>query len=179
MKRYNYDDPTKCDNSPIILTPIGCIHTPFHDSAGMPIQSSVASGVEGTIDLFPEFVQGLLDIEGFDRLWVMYYFHRAVAPKLMVTPYLDPVEHGVFATRSPARPNKIGMSSVRLLNVDGNHLRIADVDMLDGSPLLDIKPYIQAFDYFEAVRVGWYKDTAPQVVADSRFELKNPQLKTK
>ncbi|MGC9199229.1 MAG: tRNA (N6-threonylcarbamoyladenosine(37)-N6)-methyltransferase TrmO [Acidobacteriaceae bacterium] len=179
MQKPSYQDPAQWGGTPIILTPIGTIRTPFRDSVGMPIQSSFASGVEGVIELFPQLLQGLHDLDGFERLWVMYYFHRAVAPKLMVSPYLDPVEHGIFATRSPARPNKIGMSPVRLLGIDGPRLRIADVDMLDGTPLLDIKPYLPAFDHFEVVRTGWYKDTTMQVVADSRFELKTPQSKVK
>ncbi len=114
---------------------------------------------------------GLRDIDGFDRLWLIYLFDRASEAQLVVRPYLDTAEHGVFATRSPARPNKIGMSSVRLLRVEGPRLFVADVDMLDGSPLVDIKPCIPEFDYLAARRVGWFEGRfAEGAVADSRFE---------
>ncbi len=156
--------------------PIGIICTPFKQAAGTPIQSSVANGAEGTIELLPEFELGLRDLEGFDRIWLIYQFDRASAPQLVVRPYLDPSEHGIFATRSPARPNKIGMSSVRLLGINGHQLRIGDVDMLDGTPLLDIKPYVPAFDHFPITRTGWYKDRSPAgAVADDRFEQKRSE----
>jgi len=159
----------------ITLRPIGRIRTPFSVATGTPIQSSAAQGAEGTIEIFPEFAPGLQDIEGFDRLWLVYYFDRASDPQLIVRPYLDTTERGVFATRSPARPNRIGFSAVRLLGVEENHLRIADVDMLDGTPLIDIKPYMPAFDHFLVERVGWYKNVSPAgAVADDRFERKVP-----
>ena len=155
------------------IAPIGIIRTPFQQATGTPIQSSVANGAEGTIELSPEFAPGLKDIEGFERIWLIYQFDRASEPQLLVRPYLDPTERGVFATRSPARPNRIGMSVVRLLGIQGHRLKIADVDMLDGTPLLDIKPYLPAFDHFPVTRVGWYKDTSPAgAVADDRFERK-------
>jgi tRNA-Thr(GGU) m(6)t(6)A37 methyltransferase TsaA len=157
----------------ICLRPIGRIGTPFQQAAGTPIQSAVAEGAEGTIELFPEFAPGLKDIEGFDRLWLLYCFDRASEPQLLVRPYLDTEEHGIFATRSPARPNALGMSVVRLLERQGHRLRIADVDMLDGTPLLDIKPYVPAFDHFSVTRVGWYQNkSAAGAVADDRFERK-------
>ncbi len=157
----------------IVLRPIGCIRTPFSTVTRAPIQSSAAHGVEGTIELFPQYVPGLRDIEGFERLWLIYQFHCAASPQLLVRPYLDSVEHGVFATRSPARPNHIGMSAVRLLAIEGNRLRVADVDMLDGTPLLDLKPYVPAFDHLEAKRVGWYDGKSGKgVVADERFQAK-------
>lgn len=153
------------------IKPIGTIHTHFSQATGTPIQSSVANGAEGTIELLAEFELGLKDLEGFDRIWLIYQFDRASDPQLIVRPYLDPAEHGIFATRSPARPNKIGMSPVRLLGIQGNRLQIADVDMLDGTPLLDIKPYVPAFDHFPITRVGWYKDKpSAGAVADDRFE---------
>jgi tRNA-Thr(GGU) m(6)t(6)A37 methyltransferase TsaA len=157
------------------IKPIGTIHTPFKQAQGTPIQSSVANGAEGTIQLLPEFESGLKDLEGFDRLWLIYLFDRASEPQLIVRPYLDPAEHGIFATRSPARPNKIGMSPVRLLGIQGNLLHIGDVDMLDGTPLLDIKPYVPAFDHFTIQRAGWYKDKSTAgAVADDRFKQKGP-----
>jgi tRNA-Thr(GGU) m(6)t(6)A37 methyltransferase TsaA len=136
----------------------------------------VANGAEGTVELLPEFEPGLKDLEGFDRIWLIYQFDRALEPQLIVRPYLDLAEHGIFATRSPARPNKIGISPVRLLGIQGNRLRIGDADMLDGTPLLDIKPYVPAFDHFSIERTGWYKEKPTEgVVADDRFEQKKDQ----
>jgi tRNA-Thr(GGU) m(6)t(6)A37 methyltransferase TsaA len=164
------------DNPEILVRPIGRIRTPFSAATGTPIQSSVANGAEGAVEVFPEFVDGLRDIAGFERLWLVYYFHRACSPQLIVRPYLDAVERGVFATRSPARPNRIGISTVRLLAVEGNRLRIADVDMLDQTPLLDIKPYVPVFDLFEVSQIGWYANkSARGAVADDRFEGKGPK----
>jgi tRNA-Thr(GGU) m(6)t(6)A37 methyltransferase TsaA len=155
------------------VRPIGIILTPFKQANGTPIQSSVAKGTEGTVELFPEYELGLKDLEGFDRIWLIYQFDRASEPQLMVRPYLDSCEHGVFATRAPARPNKIGMSPVRLISIEGSRLYVADVDILDSTPLLDIKPYVPAFDEFPVARVGWYKDKpAAGALADNRFEQK-------
>ena len=157
----------------ITVFPIGVIHTPFQRSEGTPIQSSSANGVQGVVEVFPEFADGLRDLAGFERLWLIYLLDRAAAAKLIIRPYLDTQEHGVFATRSPARPNHLGLSSVRLLGVEQRRLLISDVDMLDGTPLLDIKPYVPEFDCFAATRTGWYAGrSAKGVVADSRFEAK-------
>ena len=140
-------------------------------TAGTPIQSSVSRGVEGRVELFPGFEAGLRDLDGFDRVWLLYYFDRASETQLVVRPYLKEIDCGVFATRSPARPNHIGMSPVRLLGVQGCTLLVSDVDILDGTPLLDIKPYVPAFDHFPAERVGWYENVSPTgAVADGRFE---------
>jgi tRNA-Thr(GGU) m(6)t(6)A37 methyltransferase TsaA len=153
------------------MTAIGIIHTPFLQSQGTPIQSSIAGSTEGTIEVYPEFAQGLRDVAGFERLWLIYYFDRAARSQLIVRPYLDSEERGVFATRSPARPNHRGLSAVRLLRLEGNRLTVAGVDMLDGTPLVDIKPYIPDFDHFEATRTGWYDGKSAQgVSADTRFE---------
>ena len=153
------------------IRPIGVIRTPFRRAAGTPVQSSVSLGAEGRVELFPGFEEGLRDIEGFDRVWLLYSFDRASESQLVVRPYLDPVERGIFATRSPARPNYLGMSPVRLLGVHGATLLVSDVDMLDGTPLLDIKPYVPAFDHFPVERVGWYEGiSAAGAVADARFE---------
>jgi len=123
------------------------------------------------VELFAGFRAGLRDIEGFERIWLLYSFDRASEPQLLARPYLDAMERGIFATRSPARPNCIGMSPVRLLGMQGAALLVADVDMLDGTPLLDIKPYVPAFDHFPVERVGWYKGVSAQgAVADGRFE---------
>ena len=123
--------------------------------------------------VFPKFVPGLRDLEGFDRIWLLYWFDRATPTRLVVKPFLDKQERGVFATRAPCRPNAIGLSCVRLLGIDGGRLRIGDVDVLDGTPLLDIKPYVPQFDSFKAQRTGWLQHKADDVVAaDGRFERK-------
>ena len=158
------------------ITPIGVILTPFTQSTGTPLQSALAQGAEGTVEVFTEFAPGLKDLEEFDRVWLIYRFDRAAETRLTVQPYLDSSEHGVFATRAPARPNQIGMSAVRLLGIQGNRLRVADVDMLNDTPLLDIKPYVPAFDHFLVSRAGWYKDRLTTgTVADDRFERKKTQ----
>ncbi len=159
------------------MSPIGLIHTPFQHATGTPIQSAVAPNSEGVVELFPEFTPGLRDLEGFERLWLIYLLNRASTPQLLARPYLDDQVHGIFATRAPARPNHIGLSAVRLLGVEQNRLLIAEVDMLDGTPLLDIKPYIPAFDCFEVTHTGWFHGKSMQgEVADDRFEAQNPNL---
>jgi len=155
----------------IQVQPIGTIRTLFAASAGTPIQSRYAEGAVGIVEVFDEYAAGLTDIEGFDRLWLIYLFDRAVEAQLVVRPYLDDAEHGIFATRSPARPSRIGISSVKLLRVEGTRLTVADVDMLDGTPLLDIKPCVPEFDYLPARRIGWFEGRlAEGAVADDRFE---------
>jgi tRNA (adenine37-N6)-methyltransferase len=153
------------------LNPIGIIHTPFQQATGTPIQPSRAANAEGFVELSQCYVDGLKDLEGFDRLWLVYWFDRACAPKMQVVPYRDTVPHGIFATRVPARPNPIGISCVKLLRVEGHILRLAEVDILDGTPLLDIKPYVPHYDNYAVQRCGWL-DHVPDVpvVADSRFE---------
>ena len=154
----------------ISLAPIGLIHSPFTGQKGTPIQPSMAGGAEGWAEVFPEYEEGLKDLEGFDRVWLIYWFDRAGPMKLLVTPYLDRETHGVFATRAPARPNKIGLSSVKLICRVGCRLILADLDILDGTPLLDIKPYVPDFDLFEVGRIGWLDKKLPdQAKADSRF----------
>ena len=154
------------------LKPIGVIHSPFTRSKGTPIQSALAEGAEGMVVLELEYLKGLKDLEGFERIWLLYWFDRAASgSELIVTPYLEDAPHGVFATRAPARPNPIGMSPVRLLSVEGNILRLADVDILDGTPLLDIKPYVPRFDCFQTTRNGWFGGLGDRrAVADGRFE---------
>jgi tRNA-Thr(GGU) m(6)t(6)A37 methyltransferase TsaA len=155
----------------LTIAPIGLIHTPFKYAQGTPIQAAVSKGAQGVVELLPEFIAGLRDLAEFERLWLIYQLDRASAVQLVVRPYMDTAERGVFATRSPARPNHLGLSAVRLLRVERSRLLIADVDMLDGTPLLDIKPYVPAFDSFENARAGWYANKcAAEVVADDRFE---------
>jgi tRNA-Thr(GGU) m(6)t(6)A37 methyltransferase TsaA len=157
------------------LKPIGIIHSPFQQATGTPIQPRFSEGAEGTVEVFSEFLAGLKDLEGFDRIWLLYWFNRAPIEKcdLVVRPHLDDTPRGVFATRAPARPNPIGLSAVRLLDVRGNKLRIRDVDILEGTPLLDIKPYFPLFDCFEVARSGWLQGLGlRRAKADGRFEAK-------
>jgi len=157
----------------ITMVPIGVIHTPFQQSEGTPIQSAVANGARGVVEVYPEFTLGLRDVAAFERLWLIYLLDRAAPPQLTTRPYLDTRDHGIFATRSPARTNHIGLSPVRLLGMEENRLHVSDVDMLNGTPLLDIKPYVPDFDCFEVKRVGWYAGkSAENVVADNRFEAR-------
>jgi len=136
--------------------PIGVIRTPFADPEGMPIQAAAATGVPGTIELDPDLAGGLADLDGFSHLILLYHLHRVPPPRMQVTPFLDDRPHGVFATRAPSRPNPIGLSTVRLVGIDGTTLAIEDVDMVDGTPLLDLKPYLPAFDDRAGARIGWY-----------------------
>ncbi len=157
------------------LKAIGVIHSPFTEPAGTPIQPTVARGAEGTVEVFPEFVGGLQDLEGFERIWLLYWFDQAVPARLRVVPFLDKAERGIFATRAPCRPNPIGLSAVRLLKMEGNLLRIAEVDILEGTPLLDIKPYTHRFDHFPVCRAGWLEEVwagREVAVADDRFAKK-------
>lgn len=152
------------------IIPIGIIHTPFTESGGTPIQPKMADGTEGTVEIFDEYSPGLTDIDGFERIWLLYWFDRAAPAQLNVVPYKDNKKRGVFATRAPARPNPIGLSSVRLISVKGNLLKIADVDMLDSTPLLDIKPYVPMFDIYTGCRAGWLDSSNDRREADNRFQ---------
>jgi tRNA-Thr(GGU) m(6)t(6)A37 methyltransferase TsaA len=139
----------------IVFEPIGTIHTPFRDTRDMPIQTKGGKGIRGAIKIKPFFAEGLKDIEGFSHIILIYNFHRSKKYSLVVRPFLDDKLHGVFATRAPERPNPIGMSVVRLKKVEGRVLHVEDVDMVDGTPLLDIKPYIPDIDVFRTKRTGW------------------------
>jgi len=137
------------------LSTIGTIHTPFDDPSGMPVQPAGAADVEGTIDIEPAYAEGLKDLDGFSHIVLLYHFHRAPRTALTVIPFLDDQERGVFATRSPLRPNHLGLSVVELLGVEGTRLRVRSIDILDGTPLLDIKPFIGPIDNRETTRDGW------------------------
>ncbi len=147
---------TNASLAPITFRPIGVVHSSHKLAEQTPIQPVYAKGVQGRAEILPEFVDGLRDLEGFSHLFLIYSFHRASSPRLMVKPYLDDEERGVFATRAPCRPNSIGMSIVRLVSREENLLHLEDVDILDGTPLLDIKPYVTRFDYREGARCGWH-----------------------
>jgi len=162
----------------IEYTPIGIIHSPFKEPEGVPIQPSASKGVEGYVEIFPEFVPGLKDLEGFSHVILLYHFHLSKPFSLLVKPYLDDKDHGVFATRAPARPNPIGLSIVQLLSIEKNILRIKDVDIVDCTPLLDIKPYVPQFDHRENARIGWLekKITRLQISRDDgRFAGKDKE----
>lgn len=139
----------------IRLKPIGIIHTPYKDTKGMPIQGTFEKGVTGSIDIFPEYEQGLRDIKGFSHIILIYYFDRSNEEKLIGKPFLEDEIHGIFAIRSPHRPNHIGFSIVKLEDASGRTVTFSEVDMLDGTPLLDIKPYVFHFDSRENVKNGW------------------------
>ena len=138
------------------MRPIGVIHSPFTKPDDTPIQAA-RSHAGGTLEVYPDFADGLEDIEGFSHIHLLYAFHQSSGYTLSVKPFLDDQEHGVFATRHPRRPNPIGMSIVRLVSRRGNLLTVEGVDMLDGTPLLDIKPYVPEFDVCSNVRTGWYE----------------------
>lgn len=139
----------------IQLNPIGLIHSPFTSPTETPIQAA-RSQAQGRVVIFPEFSAGLQDIEEFSHLFLVYFFHRAERVDLQVEPFLDDRPHGVFSTRHPFRPNHLGLSVVRLVARRQNELDVLGVDVLDGTPLLDLKPYVPDFDHHEATRCGWY-----------------------
>jgi tRNA (adenine37-N6)-methyltransferase len=156
----------------IVFSTIGTIHSPHKKLAGMPIQPRAAIGIRGEVTILPEFVEGLADLEGFSHVYLLYHLHRAARCRLRVTPFLDSKPRGVFATRAPSRPNPLGLSIVRLREVRGSTLVVENIDILDGTPLIDIKPYAPAFDHWEVDSVGWLKekgDSLPTARSDDRF----------
>jgi tRNA-Thr(GGU) m(6)t(6)A37 methyltransferase TsaA len=151
---------------------IGIIHSPFKEAKGTPIQPAGARGVEGSVELFPEYVQGLKDLDGFSHILLIYHFHLAKQPSLLMKPFMDDQPHGIFAIRAPSRPNPIGLSVVRLVGIEENILRIEDVDIIDGTPLLDIKPYVPEFDPRDVEKRGWLEKNVGKVSSsqdDGRF----------
>ena len=156
----------------IEINPIGVIHSPFKELDGMPIQPTGAKGVEGKVEIFPEFQPGLKDLDGFSHIILLYHFHMSNGYKLEVTPFLDTIKRGLFSTRAPKRPNPIGLSIVKLEKVVNGILHISNIDVLDGTPLLDIKPYVPDFDLQEDVRAGWLdkaKGRVSKKKSDDRF----------
>lgn len=153
--------------------PIGIIRSPYKETEGTPIQPTGAKGVAGTVEVIPECVEGLKDLDGFSHIILIYHFHLAKGYSLTVKPFLDETPRGLFATRAPKRPNAVGFSIVKLVKIDGATLYIEDVDIVDSTPLLDIKPYVPAFDWREGERIGWLADKAGKVTeaeADRRFK---------
>ncbi|MFH2129360.1 MAG: tRNA (N6-threonylcarbamoyladenosine(37)-N6)-methyltransferase TrmO [bacterium] len=156
----------------IKFQPIGIIHSPFNDIKGMPIQPTGAKGIAGSVEIYESYVQGLMDLEGFSHIILLYHLHKVQSFSLIVMPFLDTKEHGIFATRAPKRPNPIGFSIVKLNSVQGNVLQIENVDILNNTPLIDIKPYLPEFDQHPADRLGWYEAVKGKVKnhrSDNRF----------
>jgi len=157
----------------IIFKAIGFVRSPFKDLKEMPIQPLGGKGIAGSIELEPEFVEGLKDLDKFSYITLLYHLHEMKDVRLRVVPFLDKEERGVFSTRAPSRPNAIGLSTVRLLKIEGTTLFIEDVDILDATPIIDIKPFIPAFDHREDCKTGWLSGNAERsesLKSDGRFE---------
>jgi len=154
-------------NCEIHYHPIGVIHSEHRAEDKTPIQPLFAKGCRGCVELFSEFADGLLDLQDFSYIYLIYHFHKAQQVKMRVKPYLQDVDHGIFATRAPFRPNPIGLSVVELLNIEGCILHFDGADMIDGTPLLDIKPYVSRFDMRKVKKNGW-QDEVDEHVAKKR-----------
>lgn len=158
----------------ITIVPIGVIRTPHKNIKNMPIQPLAAAGVKGHIELEPEYIDGLKDLEGFSHITLFYNFHKISGYELQVIPFMDTEKRGIFSTKAPKRPNAIGLSTVKLLGIEGNVLYIEQVDMLDGSPLIDIKPFYPRYDNREGCTIGWLEknDDLPihSLKSDDRFK---------
>jgi len=140
----------------VLSTPIGIVRSEFKSKVGVPIQTAGAPRFGAELEVLPAYAAGLRDLEGFEYLIFLTHMHLVSEERLQVVPFLDTVSHGVFATRAPNRPNRIGLSIVRLLSIDGTTLRFEGNDMIDGTPVLDIKPYVPAFDIRQTERIGWF-----------------------
>lgn len=157
----------------IRFSPIGIIRTPFTEIKGTPVQPSASRGTVGRIELNGDLAPGLADLDGFSHLILIYHFDRSSGYNLEVLPFMDTQPRGLFATRAPKRPNSIGLSVVKLVRIEGSVLHIENIDVLDGTPLLDIKPYVPQLDQASAVRIGWMADKldlAAVATADERFK---------
>ncbi len=155
------------------IKPIGIIHSPHQSIQDMPIQPKGAQAVAGYLELNEELTGGLKDLQGFSHIYLLYSFHQATRTELEVIPFMDTQSRGVFSTRSPLRPNHIGLSIVQLIKVEGNRVYVNGIDVLDGTPLLDIKPYIAGFDRVEESTSGWLKASDEEIVekrSDDRFQ---------
>jgi tRNA-Thr(GGU) m(6)t(6)A37 methyltransferase TsaA len=158
----------------IVLKPIGIIHTPHKEIKNMPIQPLAAKGIKGIIEILPEYAEGLKDLEGFSHITLFYHFHKINGYELQVIPFMDTEKRGIFSCKAPKRPNAIGLSTVKLIKIEGNKLHIEEADMLNGTPLLDIKPFYPKYDNRENVKIGWLEksQTLPpeKLRADERFK---------
>ena len=151
---------------------IGVIHSPFKTPRGTPIQPGAGKDEPGTVEVFPEYAEGLKDLDGFSHILLIYDFHRVEETSLSVTPFLDDQMRGVFSTRAPNRPNPMGISVVRLVSMEGNTLLVKGLDIINGTPLLDIKPYVPEFDAVHAEKTGWLQDRVTKLTGtkdDGRF----------
>ncbi len=146
----------------ITLEPVGIIHSPYKNKEDIPIQGVFKPEGVGTIEVFEEYAGGLTDLEGFSHIQIIYFFHKSKDFSLLAKPFLEDKLHGIFAIRSPHRPNHLGISVVRLLERSGNILKIGEIDVFDGTPLLDIKPYVPKFDRREDVEIGWLEGLIPE-----------------
>ena len=157
----------------ITFEPIGIVHSPFTELADMPIQPTGKKAAEGSLEIYPAYCYALADLEGFSHIYALYYFHKVNGWQPKIVPFLDNQPRGLFSTRAPRRPNPIGLSLLQILAVEGSRICVAGLDILDGTPLLDIKPYIPGFENPQDVRIGWLEGRAKQVKnrkSDRRFE---------
>lgn len=155
-----------------ILRSIGIIRTPFKTRNGIPIQPAASNGTKGSIIMKNKYIPALKDLDGFSHIILIYLFHKSRGYEMQVIPFLDRVKRGLFATRAPRRPNQIGLSVVKLIRMKDNILEIENVDMLDGTPLLDIKPYVPKFNAAYNIKTGWLDEEGNEVdqtVSDKRF----------
>lgn len=155
----------------IVFTAIGIIHSPYVEKESTPIQPTRSTAIS-QVEVYPEFAAGLADLEEFSHIFLLYHFHRSSGYQLAVRPFLDSIARGLFSTRYPCRPNQIGLSIVELIARQGNILEIRGVDVLDGTPLLDIKPYVPKFDAVKALSTGWLEKNARKsetIRSDGRF----------
>ena len=139
----------------ITINPIGIIHSPYKKADGIPIQGKFKADVEAFAELEEKYIPGLKDLEGFSHAILIYHFHNETEEKISTQPYLEKEEHGIFAVRSPHRPNRIGFSIVKISRIQENKLYFTEVDVFDQTPLIDIKPYVEFFDKRENVKSGW------------------------
>ena len=158
----------------IVYKPIGIIHTPFQNIQNMPIQPVAANGIRGTVKIFSDYTAGLKDINGFSHIILVYHFHLSNGYRLEIKPFLDDDTHGVFATRAPNRPNQIGLSVVKLVNLEDDIIHIENVDIVNGTPLLDIKPFVPDFNAAKDVKIGWLLKSKNDFLikkSDGRFDV--------
>lgn len=154
----------------LVYRPIGVVHSPFKTAEGAPIQPVSGKDAQATVEVFPPFMEGLSDIDGFSHLILLYHCHRSKPFSLKVRPFLDDTERGLFSTRAPSRPNPIGLSVVRLEGREEGVLRVREVDIVDGSPVLDIKPYVPEFDVRRAERTGWFEGRGGEGIEDKKAD---------
>jgi len=162
----------------IVFKPIGTIYSPYTKPEGTPIQPSAAGDIQGKVEIYPEYSKGLKDIDGFSHIILIYYFHLCSGQKLEVIPFMDTTLRGVFATRAPCRPNPIGISTVRLEKIEGNILFVRGIDAVNGTPLLDIKPYVPEFNSPGSFKIGWLKERIHKLGTsrdDGRFVKEVPE----